>query len=124
MNDTISALALTWLACLCLVQPSAAQPVLVEAESFTDPGGWVIDQQFMDQMGSPFLMAHGLGVPCADATKEVLFPNTGTWYVWVRARNWVSNWGFEEGPGQFQLSIDGKTLDTVFGKSGRGWDWQ
>ena len=31
--------------------------VLVEAEAFEDVGGWVIDQQFMDQMGSPFLLA-------------------------------------------------------------------
>ena len=35
--------------------------VLVEAEQFADLGGWVVDQQFMDQMGSPYLLAHGLG---------------------------------------------------------------
>ena len=28
-------------------------PVLVEAEGFADTGGWVIDPQFMDMMGSP-----------------------------------------------------------------------
>jgi hypothetical protein len=27
--------------------------VLVEAESFSNTGGWVVDPQFMDQMGSP-----------------------------------------------------------------------
>src|SRR5438067_12994638 len=39
-----------------------ARPVtlLVEAESFSNPGGWVVDPQFMDQMGSPYLLAHGL----------------------------------------------------------------
>ena len=37
--------------------------VLVEAESFSDAGGWVVDQQSMDRMGSPYLLAHGLGVP-------------------------------------------------------------
>ena len=42
--------------------------VLVEAEQFADLGGWVVDQQFMDQMGSPYLLAHGLGVPVRDAT--------------------------------------------------------
>jgi len=98
--------------------------ILVEAEGFDSPGGWVIDQQFMDQMGSPFLMAHGLGVPCADATKKVAFPKTGLWRVWVRTRNWVSNWGIAEGPGQFQLVVDGKALDAVFGKSGGAWHWQ
>jgi len=27
-----------------------ASTVLVEAESFSEPGGWVVDPQFMDQM--------------------------------------------------------------------------
>ena len=37
--------------------------VLVEAESFNEKGGWVLDQQFMDQMGSPFLFRKkGLGM--------------------------------------------------------------
>lgn len=37
------------------------QEVLVEAESFAETGGWKIDQQFMDVMGSPYLIAHGAG---------------------------------------------------------------
>jgi signal peptidase I len=35
------------------VSTASADTVLVEAESFEDLGGWVVDQQFMDQMGSP-----------------------------------------------------------------------
>ncbi|MHC4323929.1 MAG: hypothetical protein ACYSUX_06625, partial [Planctomycetota bacterium] len=46
-----------------MVSCSRAQTVLIEAEGFANRGGWVIDQQFMDQMGSPFLLAHGLGRP-------------------------------------------------------------
>ena len=34
-----------------------AASLLVEAESFTEKGGWVVDQQFMDLMGSPYLLA-------------------------------------------------------------------
>jgi hypothetical protein len=124
MKKKMSALKLLLSACLCLASSAGAQTVLVEAESFANRGGWVVDQQFMDQMGSPFLMAHGLGIPCADATKEVVFPETGAWYVWVRTRNWVSNWGFAEGPGQFQLVVNGNVLDVVFGKSGGAWHWQ
>ena len=30
-----------------------AQGILVEAESFREKGGWAVDQQFMDKMGSP-----------------------------------------------------------------------
>src|SRR4051794_38675828 len=39
----------------------AADQVLVEAESFADPGGWVLDTQFTHVMGSPYLLAHGMG---------------------------------------------------------------
>ena len=46
-------------------------PFLVEAKSFADYGGWVDDSQFMDQMGSPFLLAHGLGAPVADAVTQI-----------------------------------------------------
>ena len=89
MKKNMFALKLSLSACLCLISSAGAQTVLVEAESFANPSGWVVDQQFMDQVGSPFLMAHGLGVPCEDATKEVVFPETGVWRVWVRTRNWV-----------------------------------
>ena len=44
-----------------------AASCMVEAEAFTYKGGWVVDQQFMDQMGSPYLLAHGMGSPVADA---------------------------------------------------------
>ena len=35
--------------------------LFIEAESFAKKGGWVVDQQFMDLMGSSYLMAHGMG---------------------------------------------------------------
>ncbi len=47
-----------------------AQGILVEAESFREKGGWAVDQQFMDKMGSPYLIAHGLGMPVADAVTD------------------------------------------------------
>lgn len=45
--------------------------LLIEAEDFEDYGGWILDSQFETQMGSPYLMAHGLGRPVADATTEI-----------------------------------------------------
>ena len=56
-----------------------AADLFVEAESFTHKGGWVVDQQFMDLMGSPYLLAHGMGEPVEDAYTEVTFPETGTY---------------------------------------------
>lgn len=103
---------------------------MVEAESFDDPGGWLIDQQFMDQMGSPFLLAHGLGKPVADATTKVKFPETGTYHVWVRTRDWSAPWRGEKAvheteiPGRFRLLVNGEPLPEVLGTEGAEWHWQ
>ncbi len=96
-----------------------AQVVLVEAESFPQRGGWVVDPQFMDQMGSPYLLAHGLGRPVADATTEVEFPATGTYRVWVRTKDWVAQWKAPGTPGRFQLLVNGKPLDDDLRHRGR-----
>ncbi len=106
---------------------TGAQPgemVLVEAEQFDRLGGWVVDQQFMDQMGSPYLLAHGLGDPVRDAEAVVRFPAAGTYRVWVRTRDWVAPWKVSGTPGKFQLLVDGKPLSTTFGTEGAAWHWQ
>jgi len=103
---------------------AGAGSVLVEAEGFENPGGWVVDQQFMDQMGSPFLLAHGLGVPVGDATTSVEFPAAGTYRVWVRTRDWVGPWKVPGTPGKFQVIVGGRPLKTVFGTEGAEWHWQ
>jgi len=104
--------------------PVAAQTVLVEAESFEQLGGWVVDQQFMDQMGSPFLLAHGMGTPVDDARTVVQLPKPGSYRVWVRTRDWVAPWKAPGAPGRFQLLVDGQPLKTLFGTEGALWHWQ
>jgi hypothetical protein len=98
--------------------------VLVEVESLAERGGWVVDQQFMDQMGSPYLLAHGLGVPVGDATGTARFATPGTYRVWVRTRDWVAPWKAPGAPGRFQVLLDGKPLATTFGTEGDPWHWQ
>ena len=88
--------------------------VLLETESFSHKGGWVLDQQFMDQMGSPFLLAHGMGVPVENAETEVELPK-GKWTVYARTWNWCSPWGTKEAPGRFKLSVDGSELPNELG---------
>lgn len=113
-----ASLIVAWLATTTAI----AAPVWqwVEAESFQKTGGWVVDQQFMDQMGSPYLLAHGLGTPVADATTEVTFSEIGNYRVWVRTKDWVP----PHAPGRFKLVVDGKELDTEFGTVGQGrWIW-
>jgi len=109
---------------LLLVSKAAAQTILVEAERFENLGGWVIDQQFMDLMGSPFLLAHGLGEPVKDATTTVQFPAVGSYRVWVRTRDWVAPWKAPAAPGKFQVFINNKPLGIIFGTEGTQWHWQ
>ena len=118
---------------LCAWSAEAAQPVLIETEAFDNLGGWVVDQQFMDEMGSPFLLAHGLGQPVADASTMATFSEAGEYRVWVRTRDWVAPWKTPETvkskraygtPGIFQVLVDGKALETTFGTKGEKWHWQ
>ena len=98
--------------------------IFIEAESFTDPGGWVIDQQSMDVMGSAYLLAHGLGTPVQDAETTIDIPKKGNYRIWVRTRDWVAPWQVEGAPGKFQLLLNGDPLPAVFGTSGEKWHWQ
>lgn len=116
----ISALALSALVLL----PARAGGVLVEAESFSDKGGWSTDQQFTFEMGSPYLIAHGMGVPVDDASTIVDLPSAGTYHVYARTYNWTSPWSEKEGPGGFRISVGGKKLASTLGNSGSNWEWQ
>ena len=109
---------------LCAALPAFAGDVLVEAESFAMKGGWVVDQQFMDIMGSPYLLAHGMGVPVADAETEVNIPEKGVYHVYVRTFNWTSPWSDAKGPGRFMVKVNGRTLSREVGAEGSEWMWQ
>ncbi len=98
--------------------------IFIEAESFSDRGGWVIDQQSMDVMGSPYILAHGMGMQVADANSIIYVPVKGKYKVWVRTRNWVAQWNVKGLPGKFQLLINNQALETNFGTEGAEWHWQ
>ncbi|MDE6175569.1 MAG: FAD-dependent oxidoreductase, partial [Duncaniella sp.] len=103
---------------------AVAADLWIETESFSDKGGWVVDQQFMDQMGSSYLMAHGMGIPVADAMTEVEIPESGLYTVYVRTFNWTSPWCKGEGPGKFRIKVGGKQLPEMLGATGDRWEWQ
>ena len=97
--------------------------IWVEAESFEDWGGWVNDTQFMDQMHSPYLLAHGLGKSVADA-KTKFVADGGEYDVWVRTKNWTAFWWKGEGAGKFNLIVNGKAFSKTLGCQGNGeWLW-
>ncbi len=100
-----------------------AAELFVEAESFAERGGWKLDTQFIQQMGSPYLLAHGLGRPVDDAKTQVRIPESGEYRVWVRTIDWVARWGAKPSPGKFQIIIDGDPLTETFGTKGSKWSW-
>ena len=102
-----------------------AETVRLECEAFESWGGWKNDTQFMDQMGSPYLIAHGLGRPVADAKTSFLVRTAGAYAAWVRTKNWTAPWyAGREGAGAFQLVVNGKALGGRLGLEGRGeWLW-
>ena len=107
----------------CAAFHLGAQELLVEAESFSNHGGWRLDTQFIENMGSPYLLAHGLGKPVADAHVDVRFPATGKYHVFVRTMDWVARWKAPGTPGRFKLQVGDHTLDTEFGTKSAAWFW-
>lgn len=101
-----------------------AATFLVEAEQFSAPGGWKVDTQFIESMGSPYLIAHGLGNPVADAKTEIQVPEDGEYRVWVRTIDWTKRLDRPASAGRFQVAINGDTLKTELGKEDTKWTWQ
>ena len=109
---------------ICLASSILANSILIEAESFQQTGGWQVDQQFMDFMGSPYLIAHGMGVSVADASTSVRITKKGKYQIYVRTFNWTSPWTTKEGPGSFRVSVNGNLLPNTLGTKGSAWEWQ
>lgn len=103
----------------CIVK---ADNILLETESFAEKGGWKVDQQFMDQMGSPYLIAHGMGHPVADAKTSFSVNEEGSYKVYVRTYNWTSPWFDGKGPGKFMVRVNNSQLGTT-GDTGSAWGW-
>jgi hypothetical protein len=98
-----------------------ASTIWLEAEQFRDLGGWTNDAQFIDQMGSPYLLAIGLTGPVKDAATQIRVPATGKYRLWARTRDWVP----AHSPGRFQIALRGKPLGHVFGEGkAKGWVWE
>ena len=114
------------LALLLLLNSNSARAaeLFIEAENFSHKGGWVVDNQYMDLMGSSYLMAHGLGKPVEKAFTQVQIPEAGKYRLYVRTYNWTSPWYDGEGPGKFNLRINDSQPLGSLGAQGKEWAWQ
>ena len=119
----VFAALLAFVACSNDIQPKGPNR-LFETENFDNKGGWSVDQQFTFEMGSPYLIAHGMGTPVADASTKVVLPEAGTYHVYARTYNWTSPWSDKTGPGGFTISVNGQALPQTLGNEGNSWMWQ
>ncbi len=117
MKNPVCTIAGALLVATCV----AESRILIEAESFANKGGWSVDQQFVEQMGSSYLLAHGLGKPVKNASTSVKVAEAGAYRVWVRTKNWVP--GDWQAPGRFKVRVNGSPLKPEFGVL-TGWQWQ
>jgi len=107
-----------------LANPGAAvageAAVWLEAEGFAQTGGWSNDSQFVDRMGSPYLLATGLGKPVADAVTTAKLPKAGRYRLWVRCKDWLPS----HSPGRFGVLVGGRPAEAAFGKAASdAWQW-
>ena len=111
---TTRIIALALLSIAWLAKPIAAANVWIEAESFQHKGGWQVDQQMIEGMGSPV----------KDAQTTVRIDTTAIYNVYVRTYNWTAPWYAAAGPGGFKVAINGKRLPHIVGQTGDSWQWQ
>ncbi len=115
-----SVCALGFFASDVLVAEEHAAVVWLEAESFETLGGWSNDPQFVDVMGSPYLLATGVGEPVTDAVTHPQISASGDYRLWVRCKDWLPGYS----PGRFRVLVNGKESSVIFGKAGDDrWRW-
>ena len=66
--------------------------IVIASPRFEQSGGWVLDTQFVPNMGMPYLLAHGLGQPVADAETGFEVSVSGEYRMYVYTFNWVAPW--------------------------------
>ncbi len=98
--------------------------LFLEAESFEEKGGWVVDTLSFEKLHSAYLMAHGMGKSVADASTGFVLRSSGKFSVWALTRDWTAVWGAKQSAGRYQILINGRALDTVLGTNGPDWAWQ
>ncbi len=101
----------------------SAAEILVETEGFAVPGGWQLDTQFITTMGSPYMIAHGLGKPVDDAVTQIQVAQAGQYHVWARTFDWVARWKAPGTPGRFQILVNGVPAANELGTEGEQWSW-
>ncbi len=98
------------------------QKIWIDAAEFKNYGEWVLETQFVREMGQPYLVAnHTPGVPVQNATTEFTVEKSGYYRFFVRTKNWK----YPEAPGRFTLKVNDTELKNICGKMpALYWYWE
>ena len=75
----------------------------IDAVDFEDYGGFVLETQFVREMGQPYLMANGVGEAAPPASVKLHIKEGGAYRFFVRTKNWYT----EHAPDGLVLEVDG-----------------
>ena len=75
----------------------------ISIADFSERGGWLMDSQYIELMGVPYLLAHGIGNPVSDAKGTVQIEKAGKYRVYAYTYNWNAPWKPEYTPGIYEV---------------------
>jgi hypothetical protein len=97
------------------------QYVFLEASRFADYGGWSLDTNFINCVGSSYLLAQGETGPVTPAKTRLSLGKAGKYAVFCYCKNWAK----DHTPGRFTLGIAGHFFPTEMGTfPAERWVWQ
>lgn len=79
------------------------EKIWIDATEFTDRGGFILDTQFVREMGQSYLLANGVGEAVSPASTQFSVKEGGKYRVHIRTKNWCN----ECSPDGLIVSIDG-----------------
>ena len=97
--------------------------IFISTSAFDNYGGWVLDTQFIVNIGSSYLLAHGLGEKVDNAVTKICVDKPGKYKIWAYTKDWVANWKQGVAPGLFKIDIDGWQSNPL-GDKNKDWQWQ
>lgn len=98
--------------------------LMIPTGSFSDKGGWVVDSEFILNMGAPYLLAHGLGTPVQDAKTTITIKQAGIYNLYAYTYNWVAPWHPDMTPGIFTVTLAHQFTSEVLGGKAETWAWE
>jgi hypothetical protein len=108
------------LSCGSTADGASESVIWLEAEQFQKTGGWSNDCQFVDLMGSPYLLAGGLGKAVEDVVTFARVTKGGQYRLWVRCKDWFPT----HSPGRFEVRVGDNASAVTFGKAKTdAWQW-